>query len=25
MLSEGFGSVQHLEEGIISWTEKLER
>jgi len=25
MLSEGFESVQHLEEGIISWTEKLER
>ena len=25
MLSEGFGSVQHLEEGILSWTEKLER
>jgi len=25
MLSEGFTSVQHLEEGIISWSEKLER
>lgn len=25
MLSEGFSSVQHLEDGIISWTEKLER
>ena len=25
MLSEGFTSVQHLEEGIISWTEKLEK
>ena len=25
MLSEGFTSVQHLKEGIISWTEKLEK
>lgn len=25
MLAEGFASVQHLEEGIISWTEKLEK
>jgi rhodanese-related sulfurtransferase len=25
MLAEGFKSVQHLEEGIISWTENLER
>ena len=25
MLAEGFESVQHLEDGIISWTEKLER
>lgn len=25
MLSEGFTSVQHLEDGIISWTEKLEK
>lgn len=25
MLSEGFKSVQHLEEGIISWPEKLEK
>lgn len=25
MLSEGFKAVQHLEEGIISWTEKLEK
>ncbi len=25
MLSEGFESVQHLENGIISWTEKLEK
>ena len=25
MLAEGFTSVQHLEEGIISWTEKLEK
>jgi len=25
MLSQGFTSVQHLEDGIISWTEKLER
>lgn len=25
MLSNGFESVQHLEDGIISWTEKLER
>ena len=25
MLSEGFNSVQHLADGIISWTDKLER
>jgi phage shock protein E len=25
MLSQGFTSVQHLEDGIISWTEKLEK
>ena len=25
MLSEGFNSVQHLEDGIISWKEKLEK
>jgi rhodanese-related sulfurtransferase len=25
MLSEGFTSVQHLEDGIISWTDKLEK
>lgn len=25
MLSQGFTSVQHLEDGILSWTEKLER
>jgi rhodanese-related sulfurtransferase len=25
MLSEGFKSVQHLKDGIISWTEKLEK
>ena len=25
MLAEGFESVQHLKDGIISWTEKLER
>lgn len=25
MLAEGFKSVQHLKEGIISWTEKLEK
>jgi rhodanese-related sulfurtransferase len=25
MLSKGFTSVHHLEEGIISWSEKLER
>lgn len=24
MLSEGFNSVSHLEDGIISWKEKLE-
>lgn len=25
MLNEGFTSVHHLEAGILSWTEKLER
>jgi rhodanese-related sulfurtransferase len=25
MLKEGFTSVHHLEEGILSWKEKLER
>lgn len=25
MISEGFNSVQHLEEGILSWNDKLER
>lgn len=25
MLNEGFNSVQHLEDGILSWTENLER
>ena len=25
MLSEGFSSVHHLKDGIISWKDKLER
>lgn len=25
MLAEGFNSVQHLVDGILSWTDKLER
>jgi rhodanese-related sulfurtransferase len=25
MLSEGFTSVHHLEEGILTWMEKLEK
>jgi len=25
MISQGFKSVQHLADGIISWTEKLDK
>ncbi|MBK7630112.1 MAG: rhodanese-like domain-containing protein [Ignavibacteriales bacterium] len=25
MLEQGFTNVHHLEEGILSWTEKLEK